>query len=138
MIAQKNEADLGVQAFLDSLARALATGKGEELAHLWGYPAIVISEERVLAVSSPGEVERLFGAAREKYNALGIVDTRAEIQRLQWLTDHIVTVDVRWPWLDASGATRAAEMSTYTLCRKADGGFELRVAVGRGSTERGV
>ena len=86
----------------------------------------------------PPNDEAFFASAKEQYNAKGIVDTRAEIQRIQWLTEHIVVVDVRWPQLDNTGATRAAEISTYTLRRKADAGFELRVAVMRGVVERGI
>lgn len=133
----QNNADAGVQAFLDTMARAVVAGDGEAMAGLWGYPALVIGDE-VMSITEPKQVASFFGGAREQYNAMGIVDTRAEIQRLQWLTERIVTVDVRWPWLDASGATRKFETSTYTLCRQDNGGFALRVAVMRGVTERGL
>jgi hypothetical protein len=133
----QNNTDASVQAFLDSMARAVVAGDGDGMAKLWGYPALVIDHE-VMSITEPKQVASFFGGAREQYNAMGIVDTRAEIQRLQWLTDRIVAVDVRWPWLDGSGATRKFETSTYTLCRQENGGFVIRVAVLRGVTERGL
>jgi hypothetical protein len=131
-------ADAGIQVFLDTYATALSAGDVAVIGQLWGYPALVVADEGVRLVSTADEVATFFAAAKEQYAAKGIVGTKAEIQRLQWLTERLVAVDVRWPQLDATGATRAAEQSTYTLRRKDDGGFELRVAVTRGVVTRGI
>ena len=131
-------ADAGVQAFLDSYARALTAGDGKAVADLWAFPALLVADGEVKMVQTPDEVAQLFAAAKAQYNAQGVVDTRGEIQRLQWLTTRIVAVDARWPQLDATGATRSAEQATYTLCMRENGGFGLRVAVMRGVIERGI
>lgn len=116
------------------MARAITTGDGRTMADLWETPALVLGDEHVMAVTSREEIEQFFGGAKEQYNAQGITDTRAEIVRLDWATDQIAIVEVRWPYLDPRGAIRGAETSTYTLRRDERGDLKLRVAVMHGVT----
>lgn len=122
-----------VQELLDRMARAITAGDGRTMAEIWETPALVLGDEQVMAVTSSQEVEQFFGGAKEQYNARGIVDTRAEIVSLTWPTDHIAIVEVRWPYLDAQGANRGEETSTYTLRRDDRGQLRLRVAVMHGA-----
>lgn len=126
------EDDLGVQAYLDRFARAITAGDGEAIAELWETPAFVLGADMAKAVSDKDEVAAFFGGAREQYNALGVVDTKADIVRLDEISDRIVMVRVRWPYLDAEGREVGAEASTYTLVRMDDGEWKLRVAVMHG------
>jgi hypothetical protein len=126
--------DGGVQTFLDGFARALTTGDGKRIAGMWAVPALVVGDRAVQAVGSLHEVERFFGGAREQYHALGITNTRADIQKLEWLTDRIVLVDVRWPYLDAGGNERGRESSTYLLRKDDTGELRVQVAVMRGAS----
>ena len=129
--------DGGVQTFLDRYARAVTAGTGKAIAELWAVPGLIMGDRSVRAVSALREVEQFFVGARDQYQALGIVTTRAEIQRLEWLTDRIVLVDVRWPYLDARGNERGEEATTYAL-RKDDGGeLKVRAAMMRGATMPG-
>jgi hypothetical protein len=129
--------DSSVQDFLDRMGRALTAGDGKTIATMWGIPALVIGDAMVMAVTTAAEVEQFFGGAKDQYNERGITDTRAEILRLEWVTDRIVVVDVRWPYLDAQGREVGAESSTYTLRRDDRGKLELRVALMRGVAEPG-
>lgn len=52
--------------------------------------------------------------------------------RLDEITDHMVMVRVRWPYLDPQGREMGAETSTYTLVRQGAGEWKLRVAVMHG------
>jgi ketosteroid isomerase-like protein len=124
--------DLGVQDFLDSFAKALTAGDGEVIAEMWETPAFVLGEGMARAVSEPEEVAEFFGGAREEYNELGIVDTRPHIVRLDEISDHLVMVRVRWPYLDKDGREVGAETSTYTLARDGDGDWKLRITVMHG------
>jgi ketosteroid isomerase-like protein len=127
--------DAAVQDYLDRYAKALADGDGKAIAAMWETPALVVDDRGVIAVAKADEVDRFFSGAREQYNERGIVATRAEIQRLEWATDRIAQVDVRWSMLDESGRERGHEDTTYTL-RKDDGGaLRVRVAVMRGTGE---
>jgi hypothetical protein len=132
---QMDVSDPEVQEYLDAFARSLTAGDGRTIATMWGLPALVIGADMVQAVSSPNEVEAFFSGAKEQYNTRGISDTRAEIFGLEWIGDRIVVVDVRWPYLDASGNEIGAEASTYTLRRDDSGKLKMHVALMRGVLE---
>lgn len=124
-----------VQTLLENLGRAVTSGDGRAVAELWETPALVVHDEQVMAVSSAQEIESFFGGAKEQYNARGITDTCPEVRRLDWPTSNIAIVEVRWPYLDAAGATHGYETSTYTLRRNEAGALKVRVAVMHGGTE---
>lgn len=121
-----------VRTYLDRYARALTTGDARSIAAMWGVPALVLGDYGARAITTPYAIEALFAGAKESYASRGIVDTRPDIKKIEWLTPRIVVVDVRWPMFDADHAERAAERSTYTLERDADGELRMRVAVLRG------
>jgi hypothetical protein len=124
--------DLGVKEYLDGFARALTAGDGSAIAEMWETPAFVLGADMARVVNTPKEVAQFFGGARDQYREIGITDTRAEIVRLDEITDHLVMVRVRWPYLDSNGREMGAEASTYTLVRQGDGDWKLRVAVMHG------
>ena len=121
-----------VQRFFDQLARGLTAGDGWRVARLWGTPALVIGGNMVKAVTSADEVATFFGSAKDEYNKRGISETRAEIKRLDWVNDQLVTADVRWPYLDGRGHEIGGESSTYVLRRDESRELKLYVAVMRG------
>ena len=121
-----------VQELLEQMARALTSGDGRAAARMWETPALVISDQAVHAVASPGEVEKFFGGAKDQYNQLGIVDTRPDIQHLAWPTQRLAIVEVRWPWLDANGNESGSETSTYIFRRDDGGQLKLRSVVMHG------
>lgn len=124
-----------VQEFLDRFARCITSGDGPAIAELWEVPAFVLADDMARFVSTAHEVAQFFGGAREQYNARGITDTRAEILRLEWLTPRMVSVDVRWPYLDSRGREIGEERSTYTLRRGDDGALRVRIAIMKGASE---
>ncbi|MGQ0532616.1 MAG: DUF6841 family protein [Caulobacteraceae bacterium] len=124
--------DLGVQDFLNGFAKALTAGDGAAIAEMWETPAFVLGEGMARAVNTREEVAEFFGGARAQYNEIGITDTRAQIVRLDEITDHLVMVRVRWPYLDGLGREMGAECSTYTLTREGMGDWKIRIAVMHG------
>jgi ketosteroid isomerase-like protein len=126
------EGDVAVQDFLDRFAGALTAGDAATVASLWETPALVLGDEMAQVVGSRQEVERFFAGAKDEYNKRGISGTRADIQGLDWATDRIAIVTVRWPYLDSSGRERGEESSTYILRRDDQGNLKLRAAVMRG------
>ena len=124
--------DLGVQGFLDALGVALTSGDTPSLIEMWDTPAFVLSDDLDQAITDPDELRNMFAGAREQYNARGVTGTRAEIVRLDEITDRIVSVRVRWPWLNEDGEEIGAEVSTYTLRRDEDGDWKLRITIMHG------
>lgn len=126
-----------VQAFLARIARALTEGDGRTVAGMWAVPALVLGDDDVRAVGTLSEVEQFFGGAKEQYNAQGIMDTRAEVLELKWLTPRMALVEVRWPYLDGQGNEVGEEVSTYALRRDETGALKVQVALMQGvSPER--
>ena len=94
---------LDVNEFFERYARALVEGDALTIAALWEAPAFVIDVEIARTVSSADEVEKFFSGARDQYNSRGITGTRAEITQVDWATDLMALVTVRWPLLDETG-----------------------------------
>lgn len=125
-----------VQEFLNRLAAALMAGDGETVATLWETPALVIDSAGVIAVDSPQQVAAFFGAAKQQYNAQGIMATRAAILDLERIGDRIAIATVRWPHLDANGHEVASESSDYTLRRDDEGRLRIRSVLMRGIDQK--
>jgi hypothetical protein len=133
MLPQPTPGDeLGVQEYLNGFAQALTAGDGAAIAEMWETPAFVLGHDMARVVNEPEEVADFFGGARAQYAAIGITDTRAEIVRIDEISDHLVMVRVRWPYLDGEGREMGAETSTYTLTRNGSGEWKLRIAVMHG------
>jgi hypothetical protein len=122
-----------IQRFFDKMARALTSGDARAVARMWAVPALVMGDVMVQAVGSAEAVELFFAGAKDEYNSRGITDTRAEVQRIEWLTRRMAIVDVRWPYLDAAGVERGEESSTYILRRDDSGELKLQAALMRGA-----
>jgi hypothetical protein len=127
-------AEDGVQEVLDALGRALTAGDGEAVADLWNLPAYVLGDTMARTVEMREELVEFFGSAKEQYAELGVRDTRAEVTRVEWLTERIAQVEVRWPYLDADGQERGDERSIYTLRRDDAGNLAICVAVALGGS----
>jgi hypothetical protein len=128
-MAAREEPD--IQEFLDRLAWAMTSGNGKAAAGLWAIPAVLISDDTVHTVLDRTELEHVFQQARRHYAERGIIDTHGEIQRVDWLTERMAIVDVRWPQFNSKGNESGEEWSTYTLRRDDHGMLRLHVAVTR-------
>lgn len=124
-----------VRALLVGLAHALTSGDGKTAAATWATPALVIADDLALTVTSHDELQEVFGGAKAQYNARGIADTRPDILRLDWVTDRLAIVEVRWPYLAADGDEIGEETSTYVIRREPDGRLAIRASVMHGEAE---
>jgi hypothetical protein len=124
-----------VRALLVGLAHALTSGDGKTAAATWATPALVISDDIALTVTSGNDLQEVFGGAKAHYNARGIIDMRPDILRLDWVTNRLAIVEVRWPYLTAEGEEIGEETSTYVIRREADGRLAIRASVMHGEAE---
>jgi ketosteroid isomerase-like protein len=127
--------DPAIQETLDTLTAAMTAGDGKACADLWLTPAFFVGDDMLKAVEDPAAIAEWFGGAKAQYAEKGITDTRAEIETIEWLTDQLVLVSCRFPYLDDQGAERGEERSTYTLRKEEDGSFKFCVAIMRGASE---
>jgi hypothetical protein len=124
--------DQDVQDFLDDFAAALTAGDTERIVAMWETPGFILFAGGASPMNDADDVRKMFGPAKEQYAKHGITDTRGDVIDLQWIGDRICIVEVRWPWLDASGAEFGGERSTYTLRRDDAGALKLRTVVMHG------
>lgn len=120
-----------IRRFLESYGQALSDGNLAAIANCWEVPALVLSDQGVIAVSAAGEIEQFFGQASEWYLSQGLVITKPELERVETLSDRLASVDVRWPSFDQAGAEKYSERSHYILRLGDDGQPRIRVALTR-------
>lgn len=105
-----------IRNMLQRFAKAFTTGDGAGAAACWNVPALVVSGEGNRAVATLDEVAAFFGGARGQYNAQGVTGTRVDIQRVDWHTQDLASVTVRWPYLDGEGReVGRSESSCYVV-----------------------
>jgi hypothetical protein len=121
-----------LQRLLTKLCVAITTGDGHAAARLWEVPAFVLGDSMSKPFASIDELGEFFGGARAQYNARGITETRPEIKEEDWISDNVVRVRVRWPYLDANNREIGAETSDYVISRDGSGKLKLRIAIMRG------
>jgi hypothetical protein len=118
-----------IQAFLERYGAAIGSGDLDTAAAGWAVPALVLADEGAIPIESRDEIEAFFGQAIASYRIEGLVETRPEIERIDVLSDRLVSVDVRWPAFDVTGAERSSERSRYVLRFDAAGDPQIQVAV---------
>ena len=119
--------DFEMREFFLRFAGALTQGDPKQIASHWCVPSFVIADALNLAMTSTREIENFFSGTKRRYISRGIFDAQPDIQNVQWVTEHLAVVDVRWPYLDDQGQEMGAESSTYTL--KADDSGEIKILV---------
>ncbi|MGQ0505886.1 MAG: DUF6841 family protein [Myxococcaceae bacterium] len=132
------EEDVGEQeihALLDRFAHAITRGDTETIATLWGVPSLVLHEGTARPVGSLDEVKQFFANGPKQYLQRGIVDTKAEVTRLTWLTEKMASVQVRWPCFDGEGRELEEERSTYIVMRGNDGAWKIWAVALQGESQ---
>ena len=129
---QARSDNAAVRSLLAGLARAITSGDGQAAAEMWATPALVLGDDIALTVSSSADIRDVFGGAKTQYNARGITDTRPDILRLDWITQRLAIVEVRWPYLAADGDEIGEETSTYVIRREPNGQLAIRAAIMHG------
>ena len=121
--------DAEILSFLESYGRALSSGELHEISSAWEEPALVLSDQGAVHVESAQQIEQFFDSARSDYRKRGIVATTPEVMKVDWLTEAMVQVRVRWLRLASDNASRGDELSVYVLRRDHDRKLRIRVAI---------
>ena len=118
-----------VTAFFDRYAEALIGGDLPAIAACYVVPGLVVGDAAAIPVAEPGEVEAAFAGAAEAYRAQGLVGIRPELRAVDPLTPALTLADVRWAYLDESGAARQHTSYRYLLRRSDSGELAIQVVV---------
>ncbi len=120
-----------IMRFLEGYGAALSAGDLRVVSSSWVIPALVLSDQGAMAVTDTSEIEAFFAQGIEYYRSQGLMSTRPELERVEMLSETLVSVDVRWPAYDSSGSEKASERSHYILQLGQDGQPQFRVALTR-------
>ena len=131
LIKGQNLTRNSLEAFIEIYGQALSAGDLDDIAECWEIPSLVMSEQGAVSVTAKEDLKAFFEQAGESYREQGHASTVGEIISKEYLTKHIVAVDVRWPSFDDQGETKAVEMSHYLLRVGDDGKPRIQVALTR-------
>lgn len=86
-----------------------------------------MSDEGSVPIASREEIEAAFDGAAERYRAQGLVALRPTLLASEALTQRLVSVDVRWDYLDEQG--RSAQHNGYRYVLRFEDVASLRIQV---------
>jgi len=123
--------DNKILRFLEAYGAAISAGDITVVSNSWTVPALVLSDQGALAVSDASEIQAFFAQGIEYYRTQGLISTKPELERVEMLSETLVSVDVRWPAYDSFGIEKSSERSHYILQLGGDGQPQIRVALTR-------
>jgi hypothetical protein len=127
--AKNNAKDDEIRSLLQAYGRALSEGNLRAVSAAWDVPALVLSDEGAVEVQSGKQIEEFFGGARRQYLERGIIATKPEIAKVDWLSEKMVQVRTRWLQLTANNERKGEELSLYVLRRDDQDNWRVRVAI---------
>ncbi|WP_448005399.1 DUF6841 family protein [Agromyces bauzanensis] len=134
-----------IAEFFDQYAAALREFDADATARLWGLPGMIVTDEFAGALESRADMSAGLASSYPVYRMLGLESAVPEIRAVSALTDRIVTVRVRWSYLDADDELIVTTDYEYLLRDDADGlhvylavGIDEAEALQRAARARGV
>src|SRR5918997_2668966 len=106
-----NPTDEHLQTFLARYGEALSAGDLKAISGCYALPSLVLSDAGSISITTPTEIEAAFDGAAERYRAQGLVAVRPTLLASEVLSERLVSVEVRWDYLDEQG--RSAQQNGY-------------------------
>jgi hypothetical protein len=106
-----NPTDEHLRRFLVRYGEALAVGDLKAISGCYAIPSLVLSDAGSVPIAAREEIEAAFDGAAERYRAQGLVGLRPTLVASEALSERLLSVDVRWEYLDKQG--RSAQQNGY-------------------------
>jgi hypothetical protein len=106
-----NPTDEHLRTFLVRYGEALSAGDLKAISGCYAVPCLVLSDAGSVPIAAREEIEAAFDGAAERYRAQGLVAVRPTLVASEALSERLVSVDVRWDYLDEQG--RSAQQNGY-------------------------
>ena len=90
---------------------ALSAGDLKSISGCYAVPSLVLSDEGSIPIAAREEIEAAFDGAAERYRAQGLVHLQPTLVAWESLSERLLSVDVRWEYLDEEG--RSAQQNGY-------------------------
>jgi hypothetical protein len=125
-----NPTDDSVQRFLARYGEALSAGDLKAISSCYAVPALVLSDEGSIPIAAREEIEAAFDGAAERYRAQGLVAVRPTLVGSEALSERLVSVDVRWEYLDEEGRSAQQGGYRYVLRLEEEASPRIQVVIG--------
>jgi hypothetical protein len=125
-----NPTDEHLQRFLLRYGEALSAGDLKAISGCYVVPALVLSDEGSIPIAAREEIEAAFDGAAERYRAQGLVAVRPTLVASEALSDKLVSVDVRWDYLDEQGRSAQQNGYRYVLRLEDEASPKIQVVIG--------
>jgi hypothetical protein len=107
-----NPTDEHLRRFLVRYGEALSAGDLKAISGCYAVPSLVLSDTGSVPIAAREEIEAAFDGAAERYRAQGLVAVRPTLVASEALSERLVSVDVRWDYLDDEQG-RSAQQNGY-------------------------
>ena len=118
-----------LEAFFARYGEALSAGDLKGISGCYGVPAFVLSDEGARPKATRAEIEGDFEGAAERFRDQGLVAARPTVLASESLTEKLLSVDVRWDYLDEEGRSAQQDGYRYALRLEEDVGPQICVVI---------
>jgi hypothetical protein len=125
-----NPTDEHLRRFLVGYGEALSAGDLKAISGCYTVPSLVLSDEGSVPIASREEIEAAFDGAAERYRAQGLVAVRPTLLASEALSERLVSVDVRWDYLDEQGRSAQQNGYRYVLRLEDEASPKIQVVIG--------
>src|ERR671921_1708262 len=125
-----NPTDEHLRRFLVRYGEALAVGDLKAISGCYAVPSLVLSDAGSVPIATREEVEAAFDGAAERYRAQGLVAVQPTLLASEALSERLVSVDVRWDYLDEQGRSAQQNGYPYVLRLEDEASPKIQVVIG--------
>jgi hypothetical protein len=125
-----NPTDEHLRRFLVRYGEALSAGDLKAISGCYVVPSLVLSDEGSVPIAAREEIEAAFDGAAERYRAQGLVAIRPTLVASESLSERLVSVDVRWDYLDEQGRSAQQNGYRYVLRLEDEASPKIQVVIG--------
>jgi hypothetical protein len=125
-----NPTDERLRRFLVRYGEALAAGDLKAISGCYALPALVLSDAGSVPISARQEIEVAFDGAAERYREQGLVGLRPILVASEAISERLLSVDVRWEYLDEQGRSAQQNGYRYVLRLQDEASPKIQVVIG--------
>jgi hypothetical protein len=125
-----NPTDEHLRRFLVRYGEALSAGDLKAISDCYAIPALVLSDAGSVPIAAREEIEAAFDGAAERYRAQGLVGLRPTLVASEALSERLLSVDVRWDYLDEQGRSTQQNGYRYVLRLQDEASPKIQVVIG--------
>jgi hypothetical protein len=125
-----NPTDEHLQRFLVRYGEALSAGDLKAISGCYAVPSLVLSDEGSVPITAREEIKVAFEGAAERYRAQGLVAVRPTLVASEALSERLVSVDVRWDYLDEQGSSAQQNGYRYVIRLEDEASPKIQVVIG--------